>query len=122
MSRLTLAQRQSYFESMVAREMEWHGLLLQVPQWKVAYDHGRRRAGMCVFSSKTLSFSRHLVARASAEQMRDTILHEIAHALAGPRHGHSRKWRKIALRIGCNGQRCHDMQLCWNIQWNTCDH
>jgi hypothetical protein len=36
----------------------------------------------------------------------DTILHEIAHALVGARHGHDRVWRATALRIGCSGTRC----------------
>ena len=40
------------------------------------------------------------------EEVRDTILHEIAHALVGPRHGHDEVWRAMALRIGCSGERC----------------
>jgi hypothetical protein len=38
--------------------------------------------------------------------VRDTVLHEVAHALAGPQHGHDRVWRSIAVRIGCSGERC----------------
>ena len=120
----TLAQRWSFFRELVASEMDWHGLL---PQWKATYDHGRRRAGMCVHASKTLSFSRHMIARGSPVNMRNTLLHEIAHAVAGPRHGHDRTWRAIARQIGCDGQRCHTMELapptwlygcsagCWHV-------
>ncbi len=35
-----------------------------------------------------------------------TILHEIAHALVGPGHGHDSVWRTQALKIGCTGSRC----------------
>jgi predicted SprT family Zn-dependent metalloprotease len=110
-AQLNLAQRWSYFRHLVNSEMKWHGLMDGGQRWKVAYSHSRTCAGTCAFTSKTLSFSRHLIARGSPEQMRDTVPHEIAHALAGPRHCHSSKWREIALRIGCNGERCHNMDL-----------
>ena len=37
----------------------------------------------------------------------DTLLHEIAHALVGHKHGHDAVWRRKALQIGCNGKRCY---------------
>jgi len=111
-----MQQRRIYFKSLLHREMEWHGLL---PRWSVAFDNCRTRAGVCDFHKARLSFSRHLVARAKPHEMRNTILHEIAHALAGPRHGHDAQWRRIALRIGCDGRRCHDMQLA-KPRWLYC--
>jgi hypothetical protein len=39
-------------------------------------------------------------------EVRDTILHEIAHALAGARAGHGPAWVATALRIGCSAERC----------------
>jgi hypothetical protein len=42
----------------------------------------------------------------SDDDVRDTILHEIAHALVGPRHGHDATWAARARAIGCSGQRC----------------
>ena len=121
----TLAQRWSFFRELVGSEMEWHGLTQQL--WTVKYNHARARAGQCRHRAKVLSFSRNLIARGSPVDMRNTLLHEIAHALAGPSHGHDRTWRAHALRIGCNGQRCHKMELaprkwsyvcthgCWNV-------
>jgi plasmid stabilization system protein ParE len=40
--------------------------------------------------------------------VRDTILHEVAHALAGPKAKHGPVWREVAVRIGCSGRRCVD--------------
>lgn len=105
----TLAQRWSFFRELAASEMEWHGLTQQ--SWKVKYDHARARAGQCKHRAKVLSFSRNLIARGTPVDMRNTLLHEIGHALAGPRHGHDKIWRAIALQIGCNGERCHNMEL-----------
>lgn len=41
------------------------------------------------------------------QEVRDTILHEIAHALA-PRAGHGPKWRAICRQIGAEPKRCYD--------------
>merc|ERR1711964_110891 len=38
--------------------------------------------------------------------IKNTLLHEIAHAIAGQEHHHDKVWKKIALSIGCNGERC----------------
>ena len=40
------------------------------------------------------------------DEIRDVILHEIAHALAGHDHGHDYYWKSIARRIGCSAMRC----------------
>lgn len=37
--------------------------------------------------------------------VKDTVLHEIAHALAGHEAKHGPVWQKIAKEIGANGQR-----------------
>ena len=76
--------------------------------WQFRFDRATRRFGCCHHSSKTISLSRDLVSLNDKRDVRDTILHEIAHALAGPKvRPHGREWREIALRIGCNGRRCY---------------
>ncbi len=40
--------------------------------------------------------------------MRNTILHEIAHALTGHKAGHNAEWRNMAIAIGCDGQRVYN--------------
>jgi len=105
----SLHQRWSFFRELAACEMEWHGLTQR--SWTIKYDHSRARAGMCDSRAKVLSFSRHLIARGSPRDMRETLLHEIAHALAGSQHGHDLTWRSIAQQIGCSGERCHHIEL-----------
>lgn len=70
--------------------------------WAIVWDHAKRRAGACDYSRKTLSFSKTLMSLYPRDVQRDVVLHEAAHALAGPRAGHGPKWKKIATEIGAS--------------------
>ncbi|MCF7818428.1 MAG: SprT-like domain-containing protein [Kiritimatiellales bacterium] len=80
-----------------------HGL----DQWRFAFDHSTRRAGCCNYHDKLISMSFELARNGSAEDIRDTILHEIAHALVGEKHNHDAAWKAKAKEIGCSGERTH---------------
>ena len=79
--------------------------------WRIVLDHARRRAGQCDYNKKTISLSRHYVRYAEPEHIKDTLLHEIAHALVGPNHGHDAVWRQKAREIGCTATRCHSLEF-----------
>ena len=88
----------------LARElMDGHGLTT----WTFAFDRARVRAGACHFGDRRISLSRVLTAAHDEAQVRETVLHEIAHALVGPRHGHDAVWRARARAIGATGERCY---------------
>lgn len=89
---------------MARRMLAEHGL----SGWRVELDSAKRRAGVCRFEDRVIGLSGPLTALHSEAEVRDTVLHEIAHALVGPRHGHDDVWRATALRIGCSGSRCVD--------------
>ena len=87
--------------------MREHGL----HGWTVRLDNARRRAGQCDYRRREISLSRHYVRHAEDDHIRDTILHEIAHALVGPHHGHDAVWRRKAREIGCSATRCHTLNF-----------
>jgi predicted SprT family Zn-dependent metalloprotease len=91
--------------SLMAR----HGLLAQ--GWQFLFDNAQTRAGRCNETTKTISLSKYLPAAVAGGDVRDTVLHEIAHALVGCHHGHDDVWRAKALAIGCSGARCHSHVL-----------
>ncbi|MCR2784887.1 MULTISPECIES: SprT-like domain-containing protein [unclassified Microbacterium] len=75
--------------------------------WSFAFDHAKRRAGLCNYRDKRISVSRYLSARDDDEANRQTLLHEVAHALAGARAGHGPTWRRTAQGIGYTGGVTH---------------
>jgi predicted SprT family Zn-dependent metalloprotease len=87
---------------LAAGLMARHGL----SGWRLVFDNAKTRAGVCRYDRKEIGLSRPLVSLYEPAQVTEIVLHEITHALAGPRHGHDRVWRATAERIGCSGERC----------------
>jgi predicted SprT family Zn-dependent metalloprotease len=81
-----------------------HGLR----DWRFAFDRGRSRFGACHHGRKKITLSRPLAALNPEAEVRDTILHEVAHALAGHKAGHGRAWKAKAAEIGAKPERCYD--------------
>ena len=77
------------------------------PEYIFQFDNAKVRFGYCSWKKKIISLSKHLVLMNNEEQVKDTILHEIAHALT-PKQSHNRVWRAKAIEIGCDGSRCYD--------------
>ncbi len=79
--------------------------------WTIRFDHAQRRAGACYFDKKVLSFSTKFLRNANNDDIIDTVLHEIAHAIVGPGQGHNLIWKKKAIEIGCSGKIYHDLEF-----------
>lgn len=79
--------------------------------WRFRLDNAVRRAGCCHQSTHLITISRHYIALNDELYVRNTMLHEIAHALVGPGHGHDRVWKAQAIAIGCTGDRCYDSNV-----------
>lgn len=79
------------------------------PGWGFEFDGATRRAGRAHYSSGVLSVSKLYAesSRVPNHAVRNTILHEIAHAMAGHKAGHGKEWKRQAIAIGCTGNRCH---------------
>lgn len=61
--------------------------------------------GVCKHSVKTLEFSGLLFRHIDTDEAIETILHEIAHAMVGPGHGHDAVWLRQYREIGGKGGR-----------------
>ena len=78
----------------------------------IKLDNAKNRHGVCRYDRysgfiKNIGLSRHYINLNEESKVRNTILHEIAHALTIG-HGHDRVWKRKAIEIGCTGERCTD--------------
>ena len=85
--------------------LEW-GLLKE--GWKFVWDtKARRRYGQCRYNKREIGITKQLAAINSFEETQDTVLHEIAHALAGVGHGHDSHWKHWCIQVGAEPTRCY---------------
>ena len=75
--------------------------------WTFRFDNAKRRAGQCDYTRRCISVSRYLAARYDDDENHQTLLHEVAHALAGPAAGHGVVWKRIARDLGYVGGTTH---------------
>lgn len=69
--------------------------------WKFAWNNRKTAFGVCDHTIKTIYLSRYLTATEQREAIEQTILHEIAHAIAGSAAGHGPAFKAACSRIGC---------------------
>ncbi|MBX3195641.1 MAG: SprT-like domain-containing protein [Schumannella sp.] len=94
----------------LVRVRHWADALIRLhldESWSFGFDNARTRAGLCRYDRKRISVSRLLAARFEDDEIHQVLLHEVAHALAGPRAGHGPRWKSIARDLGYAGSRVH---------------
>lgn len=65
----------------------------------VVSSTSKRNIGYCRVGRKIIAMQAHFFFAMTADQVEETILHELAHALC-PGEGHSKVWRAKALELG----------------------
>lgn len=84
---------------------------LRLEGWTFSTDRATRRLGCCRPDKKQITLSRHYLAYYlphNPEQVRRTLLHELAHALAWERRssrGHGSVWRYYCASLGIPNER-----------------
>jgi len=111
-------------ESLALRLMRKHGL----NDWKLEW----RRNWNCTFGAchsgrRTIYLSEPLTRLNSVAEVRDTILHDIAHAVTPFDRGHGKKWKQIAALIGAKPERCYGSEVIqpqenWLGRCPSCDY
>ncbi len=75
--------------------------------WIVIFNNSKRKFGWCSYTTKIISLSKPLCLLNEEKYVKNTILHEIAHALVGPSHSHNQVWKNKSIELGCDGSRCY---------------
>jgi hypothetical protein len=84
--------------------------------WSLSYNTNKSRLGVCKTRNKQIELSMYFL-KANLEacnEMRDTILHEIAHAIDVEIRGysdHSENWKRIARAVGADDSRTANVDM-----------
>lgn len=78
--------------------------------WVLGFDRAKQRAGACHHTKNLITLSEYYVRMNEWTEVRNTILHEAAHALAGPRMGHGPAWARQCRLLGIEPKRCYDSE------------
>lgn len=92
-------------QALALEKMAEHGLTSR--GWRLAFNRRKSALGLCNYSKKTIFLSEVYVALNSHANVLNTILHEIAHALAGHHAGHGPYWQEVCRNIGARPERCN---------------
>lgn len=114
-------------EQLARDLMKQHGL----KGWRFQFDNAVSRYGSCHYRKKLITLSRHLALLCPEDEVRDTILHEIAHALVDESVWHGPEWKAMAVKIGASPVRCYQgearipgkwVSICAQCGWQVRQH
>jgi predicted SprT family Zn-dependent metalloprotease len=93
--------------------------------WNFEFDRAKKRFGCCNYTKKIISISKYLTFLNPEKIVKNTILHEVAHALAGHKAGHGVLWKTILISMGGEPNRCYGKeviipQLKYTATCNSC--
>jgi len=88
------------------QKMEEWGLIEE--GWSFVWDtRAVRRYGQCRYRQREIGVTKVLANLNAIEESKDVVLHEIAHALTGPGHGHDWAWKQKCVLVGARPERCY---------------
>ena len=108
------------------QKMREHGLISK--GWSFGWNKRKRSFGLCNYSTKQITLSRFMLeCGESMESMKGTIMHEIAHAIAGHKAGHGPQWAKVMIELGQEPRRCREARGAvikhkWYRKCPSCDY
>lgn len=85
-------------------------------RWTFHWQNKKQALGTCSYNRKEIRLSKWYVELNDVDDVRDTILHELAHALAYERYGsrgigHGVLWKKVCREIGAVPKSCSKSNL-----------
>lgn len=120
-----LTERAARMREQARELLDSHGL----SAWEFGFNANVSRAGVCFYPHARepgrIELSVHFAAKNPDAEVLDTLLHEIAHALVGARHGHDAVWRAKCRELGARPEACYGDEVTmprgrWRAACPTC--
>jgi len=94
-------------EKLVKEEISKYPL---ISNWEFSWHNKKTILGTCSYYRKTIFLSKAIFTNPQNQAvLKNTILHEIAHALT-PGDKHGKIWKKTFIKLGGSGETCSDVQ------------
>lgn len=96
-------------KEQVVKEWEYQKEKWNLREWELRFSKARRNLGSCDCARKRIYVSLEYMKENPFPVLKDTLLHEIAHALQFRKSGytdHGDQWKELALQVGCSPRRC----------------
>lgn len=90
--------------------------------WTFDWDNAIQRFGCCHHSSKKITISLPLLRINPIDLLKNTVNHEIAHALAGHKAGHGPDWKQKCFLTGAKPERCCKAGITTGNYKGTCSN
>lgn len=79
--------------------------------WTLEFNNSKSCAGLCIEKGQRIVLSMQFInsLKTTIQDVMETILHELAHAIAGVYNMHNNTWKTIAMKIGSTGEEFCDI-------------
>jgi predicted SprT family Zn-dependent metalloprotease len=104
-------------QKLVNELMTKHGLIIN--GWTFRFSRSKTFLGTCKGSIKIIFLSWMFVKLNNEDEIRNTIFHEIAHALVGTSHKHDYVWKMKCLEIGAIPDRLNHTATIVDGHWKS---
>lgn len=94
-------------KAMALELMEFHRL----HGWNFNYAMNEKAAGLCTYKGKIITLSLQFTKHGTESLVKNTILHEVSHALNYIRNGttgHGEDWKRVCREIGAKPERFYN--------------
>jgi predicted SprT family Zn-dependent metalloprotease len=78
----------------------------ELSRWNVTTNRRKKAAAVCNYTYRQIELSMYVIPSLLDSSVKDSIIHEIAHALC-PGENHNNVWKRKCIELGGNGQRCY---------------
>ncbi len=105
----------SKLRTLARENLDKHGL----HDWSFKINKNKRRLGVCRHAKKRIEIQGYYALNNPDHLVLDTLIHEIAHAIVGPGHGHGPVWKAKARDLGCIPKSCAKITQSQEGNWQA---
>ena len=111
--KMTVKQKEKLLKKFIESKVNKYDLY----DWSFYYtDSPRDSYAHCIPALKRINIENESIRNLSIASLKDLVLHEIAHVIAGVSAMHGAEFRKVCRKIGCRGYMANNYYECFDLR------